>query len=233
MNAGRILALGLSLGLLLAAGTCAARTPFQIRCEDDIGKTVSMLTARQSGYSIDTNLSYLALTQMKGEGRANTYVLGLTRTESRVEIGVAGPLLQDSGSGYECIAPHITVRLFYVPVVIYIGREFVPGGCAYGVILKHELRHLQAYMDHLPKVETLVRGALAKRFEARPLYAPAGTARSALEHEIDSGWLPYIKAEMGKVEVQQAAIDSPQEYARLGKSCNGEIQNTIAPRRSH
>ena len=33
---------------------------------------------------------------------------------------------------------------------------------------------------------------------------------------------------MRKVEVLQAAIDSPQEYARLGKACKGEIQNILA-----
>ena len=231
MNGARALLLATALALPACA---AARTPFQIRCEDDIGKTVAMLTARDGGYTIDGTLSYRALTQMKGQAAANTYVLGLTRTESRVEIGLAGPLLQDPASGYECVAPHITVKLSYVPAVIYIGREFAPGGCPYDAILKHELRHLKAYLDHLPKVEMLVRAALAKRFEARPLYAPSGTARSALEHEIDSGWLPYIKAEMVKVELLQAAIDSPEEYARLGKSCHGEIQTILAPpRRSH
>ena len=33
---------------------------------------------------------------------------------------------------------------------------------------------------------------------------------------------------MRKVEILQAAIDSPQEYARLGKACKGEIQNILA-----
>ena len=224
----------LAFGLLFSGNAWAARTAFQIRCEDDIGKTVTMLTAQQGGYTIDGALSYRALTRMRGESRPNTYVLGLTRTESRVEIGLAGPLLQDAASGYECVAPQISVKLFYVPVVIYISSEFPPGGCPYQAILRHELRHLKAYMDHLPKVETLARAALARRFEAKPLYAPSGTARLALEHEINTGWLPYIKAEMGKVEAQQAAIDSPEEYARLARSCNGEIRNTIAPgRRSH
>ena len=224
----------LAFGLLLPSGAWAARTAFQVRCEDDMGKTVTMLTAQQSGYTIDSDLSYRALTRMRGENRPNTYVLGLTRTESRVEIALAGPLLQDAASGYECVAPQISVKLFYVPVVIYIGSEFPPGGCPYQAILKHELRHLKAYMDHLPKVETLARAALARRFEAKPLYAPAGTARLALEHEINTGWLPYIKAEMGKVELQQAVIDSPEEYGRLANSCNGEIKNIIVPsRRSH
>lgn len=208
----------------LCASTALARTPFQIRCEDELSKTVSVLTAQQSGYSIDTSLSYQSLTVMKGAARANTFVLGLTKTDSRVLIGLNGPMLQDPASGYECVAPQVEVKLFYSPVVIYIGREFPKGSCAYDEIMAHEQRHLKAYMDHLPKVESVVRAALAKRFEAKPLYAPRGSAKAALAREIDTGWLPYIKSEMSKVEAQQAAIDTPQEYARLGKVCNGEIQ---------
>ncbi|MBB5367017.1 MULTISPECIES: hypothetical protein [unclassified Janthinobacterium] len=218
----------LLLLLPILGAQAAARTPFQIRCEDTISKTVSVLTAQQNGYSIDTHLPYKALTVMKGVARANTWVLGLTKTDSQVKIALAGPMLQDPVSGYECVAPQIAVSLSYAPVMIYIGREFAPGTCAYDEILAHELRHMKTYMEHLPRVEKIVRAALAKRFEARPLYAPGGTAKAALAREIDTGWLPYIKAEMRKVEVLQAAIDSPQEYARLSKACNGEIQNILA-----
>lgn len=208
----------------------AARTPFQARCEDDISKTVSVLTAQQNGFSIDNHLPYRSLTAMKGAARANTFVLGLTKTESRVAIALQGPMLQDPVSGYECVAPQITVRLYYAPVVIYVGKEFPVGSCAYNEILAHEQRHLQTYMAQLPKVERLVQSALLKRFGDKPLYAPKGTARAALASEIDTGWLPYIKAEMAKVEILQAAIDSPQEYARLGKACNGEIQTILRAR---
>ncbi len=210
-----------------AAGATGGRTPFQIRCEDSISKTVSVLSAQQNGYTIDNHLSYRSLTVMKGSARGNSVVLGITRTESKVKIGLSGPILQDPVSGYECVAPQIKVSLYYVPVVIFVGKEFEPGTCIYQEVLNHELRHLQAYMGHLPKVELVVREALAKRFEAKPLYAPAGTALSALEHEIDSGWLPFIKAEMQKVEAQQAQIDTPEEYDRLSKVCNGEVQNML------
>lgn len=229
LRRSRDLALACAL-LAVAAGAQAQRTPFQARCEDELSKTVSVLTAQQNGYSIDTHLSYRALTAMKGGARANTFVLGLTRTESRMAIGLDGPMLQDPVSGYECVAPHITVKLFYAPIVIYIGNEFPPGTCAYQEILTHELRHMKTYLDHLPRAEAQVRSALARRFEAKPLYAPKGTARNALAQEINSGWLPYIKAEMGKVEALQAAIDTPQEYARLGKTCDGEIQRILRSR---
>ncbi|WEF33654.1 hypothetical protein [Pseudoduganella chitinolytica] len=220
--------------LLLTGGAAqaAARTQFQIRCEDTISKTISVLSAKQNGYTVNTQLSYKMLTAMKGVASRNQFVLGLTRTESRVQIGLAGQMLQDPASGYECVAPKITVQLTYEPVKIYVGSEFPAGTCGYQEILAHEMRHMQAYMAHLPKVEKSVSAALAKRFEGKPLYAPAGTARAALAFEIDSGWLPYIKAEMAKVEAVQAQIDSPAEYARLSRACGGEIQKILVKTRA-
>ncbi len=218
-----------ALGLLAATGAAHARTPFQARCEDTIGQTVSVLTASQNGYSVNTDLSYKTLTGMKNPGRGYAYVLGLTHTEFRVRIGLDGELLQDRASGYECIAPHIKVTLSYEPIVVYVGKEFAPGTCAYQEILTHEMRHLNAYMDHLPKVERIVRAALAKRFESRPLYAPSGQASALLSQEINTGWMTYIKAQLSKVDRLQVEIDSPQEYARLGKACNGEVGAMIGP----
>jgi hypothetical protein len=219
--------LACALVLLLASGGAAARTPFQAQCEDTIGQTVSVLSARENGYRVDNTRSYRTLTVMKGATPRGSYVLGLTRAESRVQVGVGGPILTDPASGYECVAPRIEVSLYYVPIVIYVSREFPPGSCAYQEVLAHEMRHLKAYLDFLPKVETTVRAALARRFEAKPLYARSGRARDLLQQEIDSGWMPYIKSEMANVELLQAAIDSPQEYARLGKVCQGEVQSLI------
>ena len=214
---------------LLASSTslAASRTAFQMRCEDTIGKTVSVLTARQNGFSVDNTRPFQALTTLKGRAPKNSYVLGLTRTESRVGIEVGGKRLTDPRTGYECIAPKITVNLYYVPFIIYVGREFVPDSCAYKEILAHEMRHLNAYLDHLPKVEAVVRAALVKRFGERPLYAPGGQVQALLKQEIDNTWMPYIKAEMVKVESLQAAIDTPKEYARLSKVCKGEVQSLI------
>ena len=212
--------------LLVAAATVQARTPFQVRCEDTISKTVSVLSSQQNGYRIDTTRSYRTLSQMKAGARGSV-VLGLTRTESRVSIGVGGPMLLDKVSGYECVAPRIDVDVHYLPIVIYIGSEIPVDSCTYREVLAHELRHLKAYQDHLPKVEVKVRAALAARFGNKPLYAPAGQARRLLQREIDTQWMPYIKAEMAQVEAVQARIDSPQEYARLGKVCRGEVQSLI------
>jgi hypothetical protein len=208
----------------------AARTPFQVRCEDSISKTISVLSSKTNGFTINNQLPYRALTLKTGSIDGKKETLGLTVTRAQYAATLGGPMLQDAASGYECIAPKVEVKLNYSPVLIYVGNEFVPGSCSYNVILEHEQRHLKAYMDNLARVEKVVRAALEKRFDARPLYAPSGTAQSALQHEINSVWFPFIKAEFDKGNVEQAKIDTPQEYARLGDSCNGEIRQIIARR---
>jgi len=205
------------------------RTPFQARCEDTIGESISVLSSRQNGYRVDNTYSFHGLTRMKGSRAPGSYVLGLTRAESRVAIAVHGRMLQDPDSGYECVAPRLEVNLYYLPIVVYVGREFAPGTCAYREILAHEMRHLDVYREFLPQAEKVVSAALARRFEGKPLYAPSGQARNLLQREIDTGWMPFIKKEMAKVEKLQAAIDTPQEYARLGKVCAGEVQSLIRP----
>jgi len=205
------------------------RTRFQARCEDTIGESISVLSSRQNGYRVDNTYSFHGLTRLKGSRAPGSYVLGLTRAESRVAIAVHGRMLQDPASGYECVAPRLEVNLNYLPIVVYVGREFAPGTCAYREILAHEMRHLDVYRDFLPQAEKTVSAALARRFEGKPLYAPSGQARNLLQREIDTGWMPFIKKEMAKVEQLQAAIDTPQEYARLGKVCAGEVQSLIRP----
>ena len=221
--------IALALALLCACGTASARTPFQARCEDTIGDSVSVITSTQDGYRVDNTHSFHGLSALKGQRAPGSYVLGLTRTESRVSIGVQGRMLTDPATGYECVAPRLEVKLRYLPIIVYVGREFAPGTCAYRAILAHELRHRDIYLGFLPGAEKTVREALARRFEGKPLYAPRGQARSMLQREIDSGWMPFIKREMAKVERLQAAIDTPQEYARLGKICAGEVQSLIRP----
>lgn len=247
----RLRALVALLGMSVAAGGMAAapvalaaasattsstqsdtRTPFQIRCEDTISKTVSVLSSKQNGYTINNQLPYRALTAKVGSIDGRMATLGLTVTNGQYRASLGGPILQDPVSGYECIAPKVDLKLNYSPVLIYVGNEFAPGTCAYKTILEHEQRHLQAYMENLDRVEKVVSAALSKRFEGKPLYAPSGTAMSALEHEINGIWFPFIRDEFDKGKVQQALIDTPEEYARLGKTCNGEISDIMLKRQS-
>jgi hypothetical protein len=220
-----------ALSVLALAAPAHARSAFQARCETMAAAASTDFTSRDNGYRIDNSIPFRALTGMKRPNVAHGFVLGLTRTESRVSIKVDGKLLADPVTRVECVAPRIEVELYYQTIVLYVGREFVPGTCAYREILAHEMRHLKSYMDYLPKVEERARAKLARRFDGKPLYAGSGRARELLQGDIDRNWMPYIKAEMAGVERLQAAIDSPREYARLSKVCQGEVQSLIGSTR--
>jgi hypothetical protein len=223
--------LALALTLLATGSAACARTPFEAGCEDAARDATASFSTRESGWRVDNTLSYRDLTRMKRPGVRNGVVLGLTRTESRVAIQVDGTLLTSPDGAAECVLPRIAVTLYYQPIVVYVSREFEPDSCAYDEILAHEMRHLKSYMDYLPKVEERVRARLGGRFTGKPLYARAGESRMLLQREIDRNWMPYIKAEMGRVEKLQADIDSPREYARLSKVCQGEVQSLIGSTR--
>ena len=219
------------LALLAACGCAAARTPFEQRCDDAARDATTVVTTRENGWRIDNTVSYRQLTQMKRPFVPGGYVLGLTRTESRVAIQVDGTLLASPDGAVECVMPRIAVNLYYLPIVVYVSSEFAPGSCGYREILAHEMRHLKSYLDYLPKVEEQVRTRVGRRFAGKPLYARTGETRTLLQREIDANWMPFIKGEMGRVERLQAAIDSPQEYARLSKVCQGEVQSLIGSTR--
>ena len=221
----------LLLSLLAACGSASARTAFEAGCEDAARAAGATFSTRESGWRVDNTLSYRDLTRMKRPNVPGGVVLGLTRTASRVAIQVDGTLLASPDGALECVLPRIAVTMYYQPIVVYVSRDFEPDSCAYDEILAHEMRHLKSYLDYLPKVEVRVRGKLAGRFAGKPLYARAGESRRLLQREIDRNWMPYIKAEMGRVESLQATIDSPREYARLSKVCQGEVQSLIGSTR--
>ncbi|WP_296950234.1 hypothetical protein [uncultured Massilia sp.] len=228
--------LPLLLLLLPPAGGAAApppapaRTPFQARCEEAALGARAGFSSRAEGYRVDNGLSWRTLTTMK-RGVGNGLVLGLTRAESRVSVRVDGARLEDADGVFECLVPQVDVVLFYPPMTVYVGSEFAPGTCAYREILAHEMRHLKTYLDWLPKVEERVRVRLGRRFAGKPLYARRGEGRALLQSDIDRNWMPVIRAEMLRVETLQAAIDTPREYARLSKVCQGEVQSIIGSTR--
>jgi hypothetical protein len=202
---------------------------FALMCENTLGKTTAVMATRSNGFSIDNTKSYRALRDMQKSAPQDSEVLGMTVAKSRIEFDQGGRILNNWFTGQECMSAHINVNLYYTPIVIYISREFSPGTCVYDEVLAHEMRHLNAYLEHLPKVETVVRQSLTKRFNGKPLYARTGELRPSLQREINDAWLPYIKRELVTVEQKQDLIDTPAEYARLSRVCAGEVQSLIGP----
>ena len=179
--------------------------------------------------SINTRHDHREITHLAAElARPGTRVLGLTRGTATVRMEVRSPSYVDRSGRWECSSPQIVVTYGYDPMTVYIAREFPERSCAYNEIFEHELRHVRTYQEHLVAIEKDLTETLRRRFATgTPWRGPVGNTQAILQREIDDRWLPYIKREIGKVEVAQARVDTPDEYERVSKSCNGEIQRRI------
>lgn len=179
--------------------------------------------------SVDTHYGHREITHLAAEiARPGTRVLGLTRGTAKVRMEVRSPSYVDHSGHWECAGPQIVVTYGYDPMTVYIAREFPEHSCAYNEIHAHELRHVKTYHDHLAAIEGELTETLRRRFATgSPWRGPVGNTQTILQRELNDRWLPYIKREIGKVEAAQALVDTDDEYERVSKSCNGEIQKRL------
>lgn len=174
----------------------------------------------------NTEYSYRALTNLGGEKvRPGHQVLGLTRASAIAQFSLSMPSYQDVTARYECASPQITLSFGFKEMTVYVGREFPQGSCAHKEILEHEMRHVKAYQEHLASIEKGIQEDISRRFVTGDFWrGQAGAHYARISQELDERWLPYVNREMKKVNLAQALIDTPEEYARLSAACNGEVK---------
>jgi hypothetical protein len=218
-----LLALTLALASSAQATGVDDATTFEARCERQLPQISVELKVDVATHNVIQTVSSKSLNRMSVHAYPSDRMLGMTAIASVVDIGYDGPTIEERSSRRECIAPRIEVTLQYRPIQVYIAREFSSGSCAFREILAHEMRHVMAYQQHMPRVEAKVRVAMQQRFSAGPLYGPIGQAYTDLRQEINSRWLPFIRAELARVEAIQEDIDSETEIFRISNACQGDV----------
>lgn len=218
----------------LAVAAPSLQEQFLTRCEREFARGVKFQILTR-GYELNHSLSISELSRLRSNGSAGQgarqHVLGLTVVKSLSRIDALTLNLQNPQTNQECLSVKLDVTLEYTAPQVYIAKEIPPGTCSYQQILEHELRHVQAYLTHLPKVEAALRPLLNQRFGVAPIYGGVGQGkpqlREQLQQELNQYWIPLLGSEVEKVEAQQRVIDSPQEYERMGRACNGEVQKFL------
>jgi hypothetical protein len=177
-------------------------------------------------FSLNTTYGYRSLTNLGSEqAKPGHLVLGLTRGNAVVKFETRMPGFIDPSGRWECSSPQLVVTYGFSPMTVYVAREFPEGKCAYTEIYQHELRHVKAYQDHIISLEKELTETMSRWFAGGgPWRGPAGENRERVQQQLEERWMPYIKREIAKVDIAQAKIDTPEEYARVANSCNGEIK---------
>lgn len=221
MSAGRWLPLGIANLFLLTpcqADPCAQLPP----------PTVTVLRLEEA-VTLNLEQGYKALGVLAAElARPGRQILGLTRGTAVVKFETRSPTLRDRNGRWECASPQVRVSYGFSPLTLYVANEFPKGSCAWQEIYDHEQRHVTTYRRHIAELEPSLTDNLQRRFVAGGIWrGAAGETSATLQRELSERWLPYIKRQIGRVEAAQALIDSPEEYARIAESCQGEVKRRL------
>ena len=151
---------------------------------------------------------------------ARLHHLGLTA--SRVEWGSEiDTRWRDLPGGGTCARPaRVGLRLAQTEHRISIASEIPRGGCLWRAVEAHERRHVALNQATLRQAATAMRRAAeawAPRAEGRGPDAEAAVAR--LQEGLRQAIEPALASMRAAREAGHAAIDSPEEYARLSRIC--------------
>ena len=172
---------------------------------------------------LDNSLTQPQLQAMPTNSGHRGRALGLYRSDLVSEF--QSRLVIDREGNEACVRlQSVELRVSMPMRIIYVVRERRPGTCEHNVVLEHERKH-QAVDDaviaeHIPRLQRLMQAA-AQRVSAQRI-KPGGekAAQQRLDNELKAALNQASKTLEQERSARQQAIDTPQEYARVGAACD-------------
>ena len=116
------------------------------------------------------------------------------------------------------------MQLIYKSIEVYVAREYKRGSCEYKAVLRHEQEHVAIARRNLEKYKPKVRHALTSLLLPTP-DRPIKLASSEQNEEALQSLLarildPVYQEMQEDLERAQAAIDTPESYAKVRAQCS-------------
>jgi hypothetical protein len=146
--------------------------------------------------------------------------IGLTRANfgHRSSIEVKG--LEDRAGLRACARPQVHVELFLRPLVVYVAREYTGDPCRASVIREHEQRHVDVYASYARESVERLSASLHRALGNGPQFATTvGEAQQQLDRRIADALEAFMRESERTLAQRQAAVDTPEEYARVSGAC--------------
>ncbi len=216
-------ALAAGCDVLTATAQRAGVVPtFEAHCAKALPATEVVVRAIPVRYALDTGHSHAELGQMGVEAGAGERVIGLTRARISHAANITVHGIEEPRNRQVCVRPAISVEMSMQPMTVFVGREYAGDPCRRAVILEHEEKHVAVYREYLDEVAARVRGEIAEAYgNAVMVFASRDEAQREIETAL-SGYLEPVLARSTRELLQrQAAVDTPEEYARVGERCGG------------
>lgn len=214
------------IALLLAGGLFVGVAPAQAagwNCPDNPPEiTLSRVLGKTKLYRTK---DIHGLTHMHKDGaavRSGAHVNGLGGGKIGLE-GLASFTIMQRGEQACIWLKGINAKFFAFPS-IHIANNFPKDSCEYNAILEHEKKHIRVLQDFhkefAPKFKTALRRVAGGVDAQGPI--PASTVESIQQEmnaRINTGIQAFNDSILPVLEARQAAIDNPNEYARVEATC--------------
>jgi hypothetical protein len=218
--ARRIALAALAAALCVGAARAAApAVPFETLCAElppsrfeivqtplawTEGETLSIdqLTV-QSGYSPGGRMTFGSTTASFG-----------ARTHSDIRT------IDDRATGRACGTVDVRVELSMQPVTVHLAQELEVSRCARQATMEHELQHVEVFRQVLAEAARDLAAELPDAV-GRGVQRAATPAdlQQRVAARISDYVAEFIRERRRVLDERQAAVDSPQEYARVRSAC--------------
>jgi hypothetical protein len=155
--------------------------------------------------------------------------LGLTTTTVAWRAEMQLRVQSEPGGGVCAVPAELRLSLVHREHSIRLAAEIPPEGCLAREVLAHERRHVEVNRRTLREAAGAVRG-VAERWAARAeSRAPTAEAAGAeLQRDLERAMAPVLERLRSAREAAHDAIDSEEEYRRLGRVCPEDQQRLRA-----
>ena len=219
------------LGVVLAAaggalaGACGdARNPFasfESRCNALPPARFEVVVVPIRVEEVTTqDVAWLTERSKADAARHRTY--GLTSVSFGHNTHTELRMMEDKSSGRACGVPKVQVELSMQPAVVYLARELEGQPCEQSATRAHEHKHVEVYRAVL---EESRRRLTAELPAAVGPALRTGASPADLKRRFDADLREYMNRFMAEQQAdmtaRQAAIDTPEEYARVAGACRG------------
>lgn len=195
-----------------------ARSTFDSRCAA-LGVAAPAVTAEPIVPLLDETRSLAELTALYERASPLHRTMGLTQSRLSYASSLEAAGLADSAR--VCMRVRVAIEVSASPVTVFIAREIAADPCRRAAVHDHEMRHVAIHATFLEDararlLESLVAqdvGRLRFAADADSLQRDAAAEVSALLAAVEA-------ADRDLLSTLQSAIDTPEEYARVGELCD-------------
>ena len=192
---------------------------FETRCAK-LPATHFEVVAVPLTFERDDSQSIAALTVKSGSALVTHRALGLTSAVFGYNTDIQLNVADDRGDSRACGTPRVRIELSMQPVTVYVASELAGQPCQHDVTLSHEMKHVEVFREALEiAARDLARDfPVAIGIELRQARNP-DELQQRFVVSLRNYLAQFMRDRERMLDESQAAVDSPEEYARVSTAC--------------